>query len=1369
MKAQTTSPPPNNVNDLLARLDFHAEHSPIELDLITTYRELQVLDEINQAVLQNTPLPQIITLVEKAFGEISQAQALTIYLYERRSQQLVAQNLGMDAKLLRGIEKITRVNLLDFAPLLRPGYRIAEAFWNGKSFVESDPPAIAALYAEFTEDTKLKKLINPVMKFLEIKYLGVIPLVAGDQSLGLIIFNTRANLPPQELERMNRIATQVALILAKFKADETNRYQAILFQNVKDAIIATDLEFNIESWNEAAETLYGWSAGEVIGQPLNQILQTEYATLPWEKVLQIFLEQGSWQGQVIQHHRHGMPLNVYASVALIKDDAGKSVGAVAVNQDITKRVKLENELKIRSEHLEARVTVRTSELQRAQEQALRSHRLLLALSQAAQAVQRALTPAEIYATVGKEVSALGYDAMLFILAEDKIRFHIPYMTFDSTVLRAVEKMIHRSVEDYYFPLVENGLYQQMLRNGETCFTDDTHEYIAEALPQSVRAAARPITAFMKLDQSIFAPLVVSGEIIGFLNVTGFGLDESDIPAVTTFANQIAISLENARLIQETKHQEERYRTLFEAKSDTIFMVDAVTLEILDANPAAVTMYGYSQAELLAMRATDLSLEPEKTRQEIQNLGGGMPANSGSQRIFVPARYHKKKDGTIFTVEISAGCFEFQGKTVNISTIRDISERVQMEAEITRHMSELQAIGSMTAIINQSLNVEEILNKALAEVFTLVKVEAGTIFLLDPDTGDLALAAHYNVPDEILELIQRIEPGTGLSGKVAQTGIPQVTGRVEEYTGDLQDFVDRDQMQSIAGIPLVGTSGVMGVMSLTTAHPQHFDSAGVDLMVAIGQQIAIGIEKARLYEETRTWATELEQRVVERTEELVTSETRYRTLAEAAQDFIFIINSHLQVQYVNHFGAAIFGMRAEELIGKPLKALFPQSADRQAESLRHIFQADETLYRENPFEFPGRTIWLGTRLAPIKNNQGEVIAVLGIARDISERIATETALKKTEALYQDLYDNAPDMYVSVDASNGNIKQCNRTLEIATGYTRDEIIGRPVFEMYHPDSLADAQDAFQTFVTTGEINDTELQLRRIDGSPIDVSLNVSAVRDNQGKITSSRSSWRDISARKQIERELQQYSERLEEMVAERTRDLESAQEALVRQEKLAVLGQLAGGLAHELRTPLTTIKNVANFIPMVLGDPESDTLEMIGLLDNAVTKSDHIISSLLTFARPQLALQQPVNLVELIRTIVSNLTIPPNILIDMDFANISQRIIADPNQLEIVFSNLILNALQAMPDGGMLSIQGHHVTGLEGQAEFILVAIKDTGVGISPENWPRLFEPLFSTKTTGIGLGLAISKILVEGQGGRIEVESEAGAGSTFSVQMAVKK
>ena len=257
------------------------------------------------------------------------------------------------------------------------------------------------------------------------------------------------------------------------------------------------------------------------------------------------------------------------------------------------------------------------------------------------------------------------------------------------------------------------------------------------------------------------------------------------------------------------------------------------------------------------------------------------------------------------------------------------------------------------------------------------------------------------------------------------------------------------------------------------------------------------------------------------------------------------------------------------------------------------------------------------------------------------------------------------------------------------------------------------------------------------------------------------------RKQAEEALKEYSERLEEMVEERTRALRDAQEQLVRSEKLAVLGQLAGGVGHELRNPLGAVKNAAYFLRMVLQKPEPDVAEMLQILDREVDNCERIISSLLDFARPRELTLRQVHLPEVIEETLARNTVPKNVQVLTRYAEALPLIMADPDQLGLVFGNLIRNAIQAMPGGGRLTITAAYVEGgtVRNPQSAIRIQVSDTGVGISEEHMGKIFEPLFTTKAKGMGLGLAVSKTLLERHGGTIEVESQVGKGTTFTVRL----
>jgi len=254
-------------------------------------------------------------------------------------------------------------------------------------------------------------------------------------------------------------------------------------------------------------------------------------------------------------------------------------------------------------------------------------------------------------------------------------------------------------------------------------------------------------------------------------------------------------------------------------------------------------------------------------------------------------------------------------------------------------------------------------------------------------------------------------------------------------------------------------------------------------------------------------------------------------------------------------------------------------------------------------------------------------------------------------------------------------------------------------------------------------------------------------------------RQGTARRLAEEELRKHHDHLEELVQERTRELEEAQEELVRKERLAVLGQLAGGVSHELRNPLGAIKNAAYLINMVIEHPEPEVKESLEMINREVAKSDRIITSILDYARPKPPAVQAVNVNQLLGDALSPGIVPDNIETVIRLDESLPLVMADPEQMARVFSNLILNAVQAMPEGGRLTVSSAAAD------DKVAVSVEDSGAGIPKENLDKIFEPLFSTRAKGIGLGLAIARDMMERNGGNIEVHSEEGKGSTFTVKL----
>lgn len=245
------------------------------------------------------------------------------------------------------------------------------------------------------------------------------------------------------------------------------------------------------------------------------------------------------------------------------------------------------------------------------------------------------------------------------------------------------------------------------------------------------------------------------------------------------------------------------------------------------------------------------------------------------------------------------------------------------------------------------------------------------------------------------------------------------------------------------------------------------------------------------------------------------------------------------------------------------------------------------------------------------------------------------------------------------------------------------------------------------------------------------------------------------------------QRLEEKVAARTRELndaltrlQEAQQALVRREKLALLGQLASGVGHELRNPLGVMSNAVYYLDAVQPDAAPDVRKYLGMLREQIVLSAKIVNDLLDFSRITPAERLPVALEHIAETQLRRLCPPDSIQVIRDFPESLPLAHVDPVHAGQIVLNLLTNAVQAMRDGGTLHLRGR-VTA-EGK---VLLEVSDSGPGVPPEHVDKIFEPLFTTKASGIGLGLAVSRSLAQANGGDLAVLSKSGQGATFAFAM----
>jgi signal transduction histidine kinase len=257
--------------------------------------------------------------------------------------------------------------------------------------------------------------------------------------------------------------------------------------------------------------------------------------------------------------------------------------------------------------------------------------------------------------------------------------------------------------------------------------------------------------------------------------------------------------------------------------------------------------------------------------------------------------------------------------------------------------------------------------------------------------------------------------------------------------------------------------------------------------------------------------------------------------------------------------------------------------------------------------------------------------------------------------------------------------------------------------------------------------------------------------------------------ELEKSLQGYYEQLENEVEVRTKDLEQVQERLIRSERLAAVGELASGVGHEIRNPLNVIRNCAYLLNMALTDKsDEEAVKTLKVLDKQVDIANKIVTDLLDFTRIKPPSQARVDLNLLIKESLSWMTVPDHVTVKTNLNGHATQVNTDGEQISRVFTNIISNAIQAM-SGPAPARPGELGIDVGTDDNFAWIRFKDSGCGIAEENMKKIFEPLFTTKPKGIGLGLAISKRLVEQNGGKIEVASQVGEGATFTVKLPLEK
>jgi len=483
----------------------------------------------------------------------------------------------------------------------------------------------------------------------------------------------------------------------------------------------------------------------------------------------------------------------------------------------------------------------------------------------------------------------------------------------------------------------------------------------------------------------------------------------------------------------------------------------------------------------------------------------------------------------------------------------------------------------------------------------------------------------------------------------------------------------------------------------------------------------------------------------RTKEFIQEYNLLQTLMDSMPDSIYFKDGKNRFIRVNKAKAERSGTAPEKMIGKTDFDFF--SKERAEKSF-----ADDNWVMKSGKPFinrieeitlsNGRKRWVSATKLPRYDEEDKVIGTVGISRDITEQKRAEEILREAKDYTDNIIKSMADASIVVDP-DGKIQAINRATEELLGYKKDELIGKSVATILEEEE--EEEEVFKgtrlkKLIEEGVVRHYDMNYRTKKGEVIPVSFSGSAMRDHEGKLIGIVGIARD-------------------------TREIKHLQDELIRSAKMAAIGELASGIAHEIRNPLAIMAASAQYLQekLVSSDPKKEFIEVI---DKSVKTIDTIVKRMLDLARPARLEFQSININRLLdetRRLIRGKASKQRVKIVRQYHRRLPMITVDERRLGEVFLNLMMNALQAMPEGGYLRVS----TDFHQEENVISIQFRDNGEGIPADYQKQIFDPFFTTRKKGVGLGLSVSQRTINDHHGIIKVHSHVGKGTTFTIKFPI--
>jgi PAS domain S-box-containing protein len=494
--------------------------------------------------------------------------------------------------------------------------------------------------------------------------------------------------------------------------------------------------------------------------------------------------------------------------------------------------------------------------------------------------------------------------------------------------------------------------------------------------------------------------------------------------------------------------------------------------------------------------------------------------------------------------------------------------------------------------------------------------------------------------------------------------------------------------------------------------------------------------------------------------VLSDERRYQYLISGINDYaIYMLDPQGHVSSWNAGANRFKGYVAQEILGQHFSRFYTEEDRATGLPARAL----ATALREGKYEAEGWRVrkdgtrfWAHVVLDPIYNEDGALLGFAKVTRDVTERKQAEDKLRESEQRFRLLVQGVTDYAIYMLSPEGVVTNWNSGAERIKGYTYDEIVGSHFSRFYTAeDQVAGVpRRALSTAATAGRFEAEGWRVRK-DGTRFWAHVIIDAIHDDNGRLVGFAKITRDLTEKKRA------------------AEALEAANAALYQAQKMESIGQLTGGIAHDFNNLLSVLSSGLEVLALQRG--ESGDNRTIESMRRAVDRGARLTQQLLAFARKQPLQAEIRNLNRVITGFepVLRRAGNANIEFEIDLDRKAHSAVIDSARLESALLNLVVNARDAMPDGGRIVIStrnvtlGQHEAGSLPAGDYVRIAVSDTGTGMPPEVVSRAFEPFFTTKEVGKGTGLGLSQVygFIKQSDGDVVIESKAGEGTTIAIYL----